>query len=104
MSALQGIIRHLRTRLDSRWALAILVLAHSAMACVSMIKVASFQSYIHFNIERLWIAVAVAAVYSAVALLFILARFSLGYLAGFYFYTMILGSPRVGQNPPGMVT
>ncbi len=91
MSALQGIIRHLRTRLDSRWALAILVLAHSAMACVSMIKVASFQSYIHFNIERLWIAVAVAAVYSAVALLFILARFSLGYLAGFYFYTMILG-------------
>ena len=91
MSALQGIIRHLRTRLDSRWALAILVLAHSAMACVSMIKVASFQSYIHFNIERLWIAVAVAAVYSAVALLFILARFSFGYLAGFYFYTMILG-------------
>lgn len=78
-------------RLGSKPALAILVLLHSAVACLSLIKIAAFQSYIHFSDERLWLAVTVAAAFSVVSLLFVAARFSFGYFAGFYFYTMILG-------------
>lgn len=91
MSTPSGIIEHLRVRLDSKPALTILVLLHSAVACLSLIKVASFQNYVQFDGERVWIAVAVAIVFSAVSLLFAAARFSFGYFAGFYFYTMILG-------------
>ncbi|WP_441237375.1 hypothetical protein [Bradyrhizobium sp. 930_D9_N1_4] len=91
MSEPSGIIQHLRSRLDSKAALTVLLLLHSAVTCLSLIKVATFQSYIHFSGERLWIAVAVAIAFSAVSLLFAAARFSFGYFAGFYFYTMILG-------------
>jgi hypothetical protein len=91
MSAPSAIFRDLRLRLDSRPALAILVLLHSAVACLSLIKVSSFQSYIPFDAERVWIAIAIAIAFSAVSLLFVTARFSFGYFAGFYFYTMILG-------------
>ncbi|WP_249156920.1 hypothetical protein [Bradyrhizobium sp. KB893862 SZCCT0404] len=78
-------------RLDSKPALAILALLHSAVTCLSLIKVASFQSYIHFSGDTVWVAVVVAAAFSAVSLLFAVARFSFGYFIGFYFYTMILG-------------
>lgn len=91
MSAPSGIIQNLRLRLDSKAALTVLVLLHSAVACLSLIKVAAFESYIHFSTERVWIAVAVAVAFSVVSLLFAAARFSFGYFAGFYFYTMILG-------------
>lgn len=91
MNTPSAIIRDLRLRLDSKPALAILVLLHSAVTCLSLIKVATFQSYIHFSGERVWIAVAIAVAFSIVSLLFAVARFSFGYFAGFYFYTMILG-------------
>lgn len=91
MSAPSGIIQNLRLRLDSKAALTVLVLLHSAVACLSLIKAAAFQSYIHFSPERLWIAVAIAVAFSTVSLLFAAARFSFGYFIGFYFYTMILG-------------
>ncbi|KJC34241.1 hypothetical protein UB31_39345 [Bradyrhizobium sp. LTSP849] len=91
MSAPSGIIQNLRLWLDSKAALAILVLLHNAVTCLSLIKVATFQSYIHFSGERVWIAVAVAIAFSVVSLLFAFTRFSFGYFAGFYFYTMILG-------------
>jgi hypothetical protein len=91
MNAPSGIIGNWRVRLDSKPALAVLVLLHSALTCVSLIKVATLQSYIHFSSERLWLAAAVAIVFSPVSLLFAIARFSFGYLAGFYCYTMILG-------------
>lgn len=91
MSELSGLIRDLRSRLDSKAALTLLVLLHSALTCLSLIKVATFQSYIHFSADRVWIAVAVAVAFSAVSLLFVVARFSFGYFAGFYLYTMILG-------------
>ena len=91
MSAPSGIMQHLQSRLDSKPALTILLLLHSAVTCLSLIKVATFQSYIHFSGERVWIAVAVAVAFSVVSLLFAAARFSFGYFAGFYFYTMILG-------------
>ncbi|RXH12132.1 hypothetical protein EAS56_18755 [Bradyrhizobium guangzhouense] len=91
MSAPSGIIRDLRSQLDQPLELAILVLLHSAVTCVSLMKVATFQFYIHFSSDRAWIAVAVAVALSIVSLLFALARFSFGYFVGFYFYTMILG-------------
>lgn len=91
MSAPSGIIQNLRLRLDSKAALTVLVLLHSAVACLSLIKVAAFEPYIHFSAERVWIAVAVAVAFSVVSLLFAAARFSFGYFTGFYFYTMILG-------------
>jgi hypothetical protein len=91
MSAPPGIIRGLRIRLDSKAALTTLVLLHSAVTCLSLIKIATLQSYIHFSGERLWLAVVVAVGFSAVSLLFVVARFSFGYVIGFYFYTMILG-------------
>ena len=91
MTAPSGIIRDLRSRLDQPPELAILVLLHSAVTCLSLVKVATFQFYIHFSHERAWIAVAVAAAFSIVSLLFAVARFSFGYFVGFYFYTMILG-------------
>lgn len=91
MSVPSGTIENLRLRLDSKAALTVLVLLHSAVACLSLIKAATFEPYIHFSAERLWIAVAVAAAFSVVSLLFAAARFSFGYFAGFYFYTMILG-------------
>jgi len=91
MSAPSGMISDLRSRLDSRTALTVLVLLHSALTCLSLIKVATFQYYISFSMDRLWIAVIVAAGFSVVSLLFVVARFSFGYFIGFYFYTMILG-------------
>lgn len=91
MSTPSGIIEHLRVRLGSKPALAILVLLHSAVTCLSLIKVATFQSYIHFSSEHVWLAFSSALAFSAVSLLFAISRFSFGYFAGFYFYTMILG-------------
>lgn len=91
MSAPSAIIRDLRLRLDSGPALAMLVLLHSAVACLSLIKVASFQSYIQFDSGRVWIAVAIAIAFSTTSVLFAAARFSFGYFVGFYFYTMVLG-------------
>ncbi|MFK4506000.1 hypothetical protein LPJ38_32025 [Bradyrhizobium daqingense] len=91
MSASSGIISDLRARLDSRAALAVALLLHSAVTCLSLIKVANFQAYIHFSSDRVWIAVAIAATFATVSLLFAAARFSFGYFVGFYFYTMILG-------------
>lgn len=91
MNAPSGIVRDFRLRLDSKAALTILVLLHSLVTCLSLIKVATFQYYISFSGERLWIAIIVALGFSVVSLLFVVARFSFGYFVGFYFYTMILG-------------
>ncbi|WFU43658.1 hypothetical protein QA640_15205 [Bradyrhizobium sp. CB82] len=68
-----------------------LVALHSAITCLSLIKVANYQFYIFFNEDRLWLAVTIALCFSTVSLLFVAARFSLGYFVGFYLYTMILG-------------
>ncbi|PJG53256.1 hypothetical protein CVM73_21710 [Bradyrhizobium forestalis] len=91
MSAPPGIISDLRAYLDSKAGLRTMVLLHSAVTCLSLIEVATFQLSIDFNPRRLWIAVIVAIGFSAVSLLFVSARFCFGYFVGFYFYTMILG-------------
>ncbi|MGY3034683.1 hypothetical protein ACVIIV_003853 [Bradyrhizobium sp. USDA 4354] len=84
-------ISDLRAYLDSKAGLKTLVLLHSAVTCLSLIEVATFQLSIDFNPRQLWIAVIVAIGFSAVSLLFVSARFCFGYFVGFYFYTMILG-------------
>lgn len=91
MSALLGMIDNYRSRLDSRAALIALVLMHSTLTCLSLIKVADFQYYIHFYEERAALAITVATAFSTVGLLFAFARFSFGYFVGFYLYTLILG-------------
>ncbi|OAF01223.1 hypothetical protein AYJ54_29540 [Bradyrhizobium centrolobii] len=91
MISSSGFIDDVRFRLESKPGLAILVALHSVVTCLSLIKVANYQSYIHFSHAHVWTAVAIALAFSAVSLLFVTARFSFGYLAGFYLYTMILG-------------
>ncbi|MBR0709324.1 hypothetical protein [Bradyrhizobium liaoningense] len=91
MSAPSDLISEFRRRLDSKAALTVLVLLHSAVICLSLIEVATFQSYINFDANRLWVAAIVAIGFSVVSLLFVFARFCFGYFVGYYFYTMILG-------------
>jgi hypothetical protein len=91
MSALSGIVSDLRDRLDSKAGLRTLVLLHSAVACLSLIEIATFEPYIDFDPRRFWIAIVVAIGFSVVSRLFVFARFSFGYFVGYYCYIMILG-------------
>ncbi len=74
-----------------RAGLLILILLHIAVCCVSLIKVAQYQSYMPYDRQHLTAAVAIVVAFSPVALLFVLGRFSFGYFTGFYLYTMVLG-------------
>jgi hypothetical protein len=83
-----------------RLGLGILILAHIIICCASLIYLANDDHpiafypapfHLFFDPARLHIAVAVAAAFTLVSYLFTLARFSLGYFVGFYFYTMVLG-------------
>ncbi|MET4240135.1 hypothetical protein ACVWXN_001566 [Bradyrhizobium sp. i1.4.4] len=47
--------------------------------------------HIFYEPARLPVAVAVVAAFAFVGMIFLVARFSFGYLVGFYFYSMILG-------------
>ena len=47
--------------------------------------------HIFFDPARWYVAVAWAGAFALVSSVFILARFSFGYLVGFYLYTMVLG-------------
>jgi hypothetical protein len=81
--------------------LGLLILFHIAMCCVSLVHLSNkkyplvpFDSaafHIFFDPARSAIAVVVVAAFASVSSLFVFARFSFGYFAGFYFYTMILG-------------
>ena len=50
-----------------------------------------FQTYIPYSGNRLGSAAMIVMVFSMIALLFVIARFSFGYFVGFYLYTMVLG-------------
>ena len=81
--------------------LALLILAHILVCCVSLFWIASYKIntplyapapfHIFFDPARWYVAVAWAGAFALVSFIFILARFSFGYLVGFYLYTMILG-------------
>ncbi len=83
-----------------RLRLAILICTHIAVCCVSLVYVARFhyaatfdptKFHVFYDPDRLYGAIAVAAVFGLASPLFVFARFSFGYFVGFYFYTMILG-------------
>src|SRR3954453_5649951 len=79
--------------------LAVLICFHCVLCCVSLVYVSYFKFpdyftaatfHIFYDPARLHIAVVIAALFSIVALLFVYARFSFGYLVGFYLYSMLL--------------
>jgi hypothetical protein len=76
-----------------RVGLAMLLSAYTVICCVSLRSAYPYyhDSYILFDASRLQYAVAAVAAFALVSSLFVFARFSFGYFAGFYFYTMILG-------------
>ncbi len=83
-----------------RLRLAILICAHIAVCCVSLVYVAGFnyagtfdpaKFHVFYDPGRSYEAIAVTLAFALVSLFFIFARFSFGYFVGFYFYTMILG-------------
>jgi hypothetical protein len=87
-------------RARERLGLGILVCAHIFICCVSLIHVANFrfpnafapaEFHIFYNPAQLPTALLAVGAFAVVASLFVLARFSFGYFAGFYFYTMVLG-------------
>src|ERR1700750_101570 len=88
-----------RPQITERGILALLICFHIVICCVSLIYVADNDHpvidptpfHMFFDPARLHIAVAVVALFAPLSLLFVFARFSFGYFAGFYLYTMILG-------------
>lgn len=65
---------------------------HIAACCLSLTYVVSeFPGIVAFNKSHVLAAILSAASFAVVSILFLIARFTFGYLLGFYFYTMILG-------------
>ena len=89
--AAPGIVEHLRAAISPRLGLAILIAFFTIACCVSLIRVADYQSTILYDGNRLAYAVMSAAAFYLVSFLFVFARFSFGYFIGFQFYTMVLG-------------
>jgi hypothetical protein len=90
-------IEHLRNR--ERLELCLLIFIHVVVCCISLVRVAAFRSliafdpsqfHIFFDTAHLPLALAATGAFAVVAILFTLARFSFGYFAGFYFYTIVL--------------
>jgi hypothetical protein len=85
------LIGSIRSAVGSRAGLLVLIFLHIVVCCVSLIRVAEFQSYMLYNPEQLRYAVVAVGVFSIVALLFVFTRFSFGYFIGFSLFTMLLG-------------
>jgi hypothetical protein len=85
------IMGRIRSAVGSRAGLFVLIAFHIVICCVSLIRVAKFQSYMLYNPEQLRYALVAVAAFSTVALLFVFARFSFGYFIGFSLFTMVLG-------------
>jgi hypothetical protein len=81
--------------------LALLILANTAICCVSLVYCARFHvpgspfnptpAHILYDPTRLYEAILVAAAFALVSFSFLVAPFSFGYFVGFYLYTMVLG-------------
>lgn len=78
---------------SQRLRLAVLILFHTVVCCVSLVYVAQYEFMFHifYDPARLAGAIAVVSAFALVSYLFIIADFSFGYFLGFYFYTMVLG-------------
>ena len=94
-------------RLRSRrtFALGALICVHIVICCASLIDVSHGypgnsdpgQFHIFYHPSQLYSAVVAVAAFAPLALLFVFARFSFGYFAGFYLYTMVLGYLWLGR-------
>jgi hypothetical protein len=75
--------------------LACLIGCHLVIVCASLVLIAQLLNapafHIFFDQARLPGAIAVVAAFALVSLLFVFARFSVGYFIGFYLYSMIVG-------------
>jgi hypothetical protein len=73
--------------------LAVLICIYIVVYCVSfrMGFPRYRESYILYDSARLHYAIATIVAFAGLVPLFVFARFSFGYLTGFYFYSMILG-------------
>lgn len=73
--------------------LALLVGIYIVICCLSFRLAYPYyrEYYILYDGARLYYALAVVAAFATLAPLFVFARFSFGYLAGFYLYAMVLG-------------
>ena len=73
--------------------LALLILVHLGLGCVSLIFVAQAYSHYHifFRYESLPKAIATIAAFAVLTLLFVRASFSFGYFVGYYLFVMIAG-------------
>lgn len=80
-------------RLRQRIGLAVLLCVYIVVDCVSFRMGFPYyrEYYILYDSARLHYAIAAIVAFTAVAPLFVFARFSFGYLSGFYLYSMILG-------------
>ncbi len=73
---------------------AFLIYFHIVICCLSLIYVAEFYvnlKVVMFDQSRVYAAALNIAPIALASILFAFARFSFGYVLGFYFYTMILG-------------
>jgi hypothetical protein len=80
--------------------LTLLICVHIVISCVSLVYIAGYDLpgfyppapfHIFFVPAQWYVAAGVVAAFALVSSFFIFAGFSLGYFAGFYLYTMILG-------------
>ena len=88
------------SRLPESPTLVLLLPLHVVVCCLSLVRLAdqtrpiAFHPaafHLFFDPARLHIAITIVAAFALIALLFLFARFSFGFIAGFYFYTMVLG-------------
>jgi hypothetical protein len=79
--------------------LAFLICFHLVICCASLVYTSYFKFpdyftaatfHIFYDPARFYVAAVVAALFAVVASLFVFARFSFGYLVGFYLYSMLL--------------
>jgi hypothetical protein len=82
-----------------RLRLGVLICIHIVVCCVSLIYIAYYRYpiafdpttfHVFYDSSRLYSALLAVAAFALVSSLFLFARFSFGYLVGFYFYTMVL--------------
>ena len=85
------IAERIRAASGSRSILFTLIGLHIIVFCVSLARVADYQRYILFDASRLQYAIIVVLAFSIIALIFVFARFSVGYFVGFNLFTMLLG-------------
>jgi hypothetical protein len=78
-----------------RLKIALLICVHTAICCVSLAclrrGLSTTTFHIFYDPGRLHVAVMAVSAFALVSIAFGFARFSFGYLVGFYFYSMISG-------------